>query len=116
MNKPYSYFTCEINDGESLVVLEDCYYKNTYGWVRGGRGQYKIVPYLKSLELMHKDETYLGVNIGKINIIDIYIYEDDKRFSILEMLVAKFEKVKEMGGQNYNDLPFPISKIDVYED
>ena len=114
--KPYSYFTCEINDGESIITLEDCYFKNIHGWVRGGYGSCKLLPYLKSTELMCNDEPYLGVGIDEINIIDQYIYEDSKRISILEMLVDKYEKVKEFAGEYYNNLPFPISKIEVYED
>ena len=114
--KPYSYFTCEINNGESIITLEDCYFKNTHGWVKGGYGSCKIVPYLKSTELMCNDEPCLGVSIDKINITDQYVYENGKRFSILEILVDKYKKVTEVTGNYYYDLPFPISKIDVYEE
>jgi hypothetical protein len=114
--KPSSYFTCEINDGESIIILEDCYFKYVHKWIKGGRGSCKLYPYLISIELMYKNKPYLGVSIDKINIIDQYIYENGKRNSILEFLVNRYQEIKELIGEYHNDLPFPISKIDVYED
>jgi len=80
------------------------------------RRSYKLFPYLISIELMYKDKPYLRVSVDKINIIDQYIYENDKRNSIFEYLVNRYQELKEFAGEYYSDLPFPISKIDVYED
>jgi len=38
--KPSSYFTCEINDGESIIILEDCYFKYTHKWIKGDLTNY----------------------------------------------------------------------------
>lgn len=116
MDKPYSYFSCEIKDGDNIIQLEDCYFVNTYGWLRGGYGSVKMIPYIKSKCLYNKYGKVANYSLDYVVVTDIYVYENNNRVSIMDTLTTKYQEVRKYAGEYYSDLPFPISQINVYED
>ena len=119
MEKPLSYCDIEIRDKNNnlLKIFNCCYFKYTYRWIRGARGQIKMLPWLESINIMNCCDEPLLIEFDlsecEINLIDQYIFDGDKKLSIFNNLISKYIEICQALDDSYG---YPVPKVNVYLD